>query len=231
MAVLSKQLGEQDPNTDYSFVEHFISSAIGASTAAIGTASGGSATPLGGQANAPGVTRLGTGATATGSYTLRYASSLSPPGVSGTQSYHLHIRFRLPIAPVSTTEGCFWFLGFSGNSGTAPGEPVEGVYVYIDNVDGNVYFASSRAGTKTYPGSVAYTSPGWIEAKISLLRGGTARMSLQPAGSPPTTVVFPATAVPTVSVGIQMSILKTSGTVARSLDIDFVRFSVDTALP
>jgi len=212
MAVLSKQLGEQDPNTDYSFVEHFISSAIGASTAAIGTASGGSATPLGGQANAPGV-------------------SLSPPGVSGTQSYHLHIRFRLPIAPVSTTEGCFWFLGFSGNSGTAPGEPVEGVYVYIDNVDGNVYFASSRAGTKTYPGSVAYTSPGWIEAKISLLRGGTARMSLQPAGSPPTTVVFPATAVPTVSVGIQMSILKTSGTVARSLDIDFVRFSVDTALP
>jgi hypothetical protein len=125
-------------------------------------------------------------------------------------------------------------MGFSGNAGTAPGEPVEGIYVYIDSTDGFLYFASSRAGTKTYPGSINYTSPNWVDAKFSLFRGGTARMSLMTAGlTVPTVVSFPATAVPTVSVGVQMSILKNGGTglAARTLDIDFMKLSIDTALP
>jgi len=229
---LRKQLILPSPSYRYNQTEHFLgNSATGYGTGIIsaGAGTGAAATQVAGQANSPGVVRLTTGTTTTGYWSLRYPSVFSPPGNTGKQNYRVSFRWRVP-ATTSTTESCTWTLGFS--DATAPGEPSNGAYVYVDSIEGYIYFATAKAGVRSYSAAIDLLTPNvWVESSILLAKNGTVKFTSQASEDAPFYQSILSTNVPTVSLGVVCGLIKSAGTTARNLDIDYISIDVDRETP
>lgn len=227
----SKQIERLSPFYEYEAVDHFTGGNVtGGALNLAGGAAGGAGSFVSGGVNTPGIVRLGTGVTATGSYVLRGLPTALWMQPNTIHNYRCRFRYRLATSPVSTTEGCVWVCGF-GNSNFG-GEPAAGAYLYIDSVDGMQYFVCRNPDGRTAIPNVLQPVNKWLECYITLQRNGVARFDIQDAEeSTNFTTVLISNNFPTVGVNACFGLAKTAGTVARSLDLDYVAFGFNSLTP
>ena len=194
---------------------------------ALTSGAGAAETQLAGETNAPGINELSTGTTTTG-YCLVYAANNS--GVNevlfggGSAQYTLEYRFRQPTLFDGTDSGTFR-LGFmdaaNGN------DPTDGIYVRFSNSGANFRYItrSSSTETDTDSGLVAVANT-WYKIRIVLNSvANSVTFTIDDGSSQTVTTNIPSGAGR--QTHIEMNIIKSAGTTARLLDVDYAWLMID----
>lgn len=231
MGLKKKQLENSSPAVEYEATEHFIGgTATGGALNLIASAVGGTAQFQSGGINTPGICRFQTGVTATGSYMIRGLPTALWVNGSGQINYRCRFKYRLPTLPVSATDPAIWVVGF-GNA-SAAGEPTAGAYLYVDSIDGIMYFVCKNTAGRTAIANGLHPANKWLECYITLQRNMIARFEIQDSEDSPNFTTFVVnTNFPNVGVNICAGILKTAGTVTRYLDMDYLNFGFNNQAP
>jgi len=181
-------------------------------------------TGVGSTASNPGLSRIATGTTAAGFFSLRHPISYFPPSGGGHQTIKAHFKIRVPVSFQSTTEGVFMVVGLVNVLGSV--EPSSGFYFYCDHVDGILY-AVSRNGTNNFYKPMGLCPVNvFMDLRLTLFKNGVGHAQLN--DDPP--IVFAASELPTAVLGIQISITKTLGVTSRFIEIDFFKLTLNQLL-
>ena len=189
---------------------------VGWTTATSGTGAGLALGTLASASNF-GVVSLGTGTTATGRAALTSNSQMLFFG-GGIVTFEAYVR--IPTLSVLASNAFRVFIGFGD---TATADQVDGVYFsYTDNqVSGNWALNTATASTRTQTDSGVAATTGYVNLRIVVNAAGTLA-TFYIANSLVGTI---STNIPTAvanATGLIFFILKSVGTTARSLEVDYM---------
>ncbi len=195
--------------------EDFLSNTAAGNTGATSsTISGGTATILTAESNYMGMCRLSTGASSASAYSNLFWGSANIFLGNGILTLESLIR----ISTLSTSAERY--IVRIGLHDSVNGEATNGVYLkYDESTSANWIICSyaSSVGTET-TSSTAVSGNTWIKVKI-VVNAAASSVEYFINGTSIGTIT---TNIPTSPSGIRLHILKSVGTTARVLDIDFV---------
>lgn len=223
MQIKEKQILYASRRTRFELFEHFLnfptaSGAVGGAFAlAVALASGGLSL-AGSDATHPGVVRLSTQITATGRAAVNTNLNAF---LLGSGTYEVEMSFRLSTALSTGTESYSIWLGFSDSTS---GVPANGAGLFYSANNANWLYACRRAGVETavLSGSIADTS--WHTLNIKLNKAATIATFTLDSNAP----IEINTNIPNTNrIGLQAYILKSVGTTARTIDLDYISLKTD----
>jgi hypothetical protein len=173
-----------------------------------------------GEPGTPGIATLTTGTTNAGNVQLRTVAT-AIAGLAGNETLDLEIRFRIPVIS-DGTETFVVRVGF-GDNPTA--DHTDGVYLEINaNATANMQAKSANNGTRTT-----------VDTGVPALAGSFYRARFQVSATQAIvtidgiTVATLSTNLPATgrTFGAGVFILKSAGTTARTVDVDYIDLRYD----
>lgn len=201
----------------FSAIDHFLnvyttapSGTLGLALAVSGTAAAASVVPV---ANRPGVISFSTGTTTTGR--SGYANAANALTNNGTQTYTAEFEFQIPIIP-NATENFAIGLGFTQNLAFASSS--NSVYLTCNTTN---FQAQTKTGNISSVVNLIAIDTAWHNCKIAF-NGTASTITLDGAAT-----VIPTNMPTNATMQLFLSANKTAGTTARTMSVDFARFSIN----
>jgi hypothetical protein len=209
---LSASSGLLSPSVGREFMAEFENSITGTIYTSTNAGTGSGNANIAAEVGHPGILRLTTGNTATGTASIR--SSLAPILLGGGTT-SCEAMVRVPVLS-DATNIFIWWAGFTNN---VSAEATNGLYF---RGVGNVIEATlMNAGVRTILGSIVTTAGAWRKLRVET-NGITATFFVDGISIASVTVNLTGVGKET---GTGLGILKSAGTNARTIDSDYLYYS------